>query len=84
MEQDQPLNIQAKSILNPQAKNEQSVFLNKIALQQRGKSTGGKSNFEDGHDQFFIDTLKDIILKTQVNEWRLRLEAQEALFELIN
>ncbi len=43
-----------------------------------------KSNFEDQpHDQFFIDSLKDVILKTQANEWRLRLESSEALFELI-
>jgi len=34
-------------------------------------------------DQFFIDSVKDLILKTQVNEWRLRLESSEALFELV-
>ena len=35
------------------------------------------------HDQFFIDSVKDLILRTQINEWRSRNEASEALFDLV-
>jgi hypothetical protein len=69
--QDEPLNIQAKSIINPQlAKQESSGFLTKIAQQnnppQPRVSTKQQRHFgEDGsHDQFFVDSIKDIILKT--------------------
>jgi hypothetical protein len=34
-------------------------------------------------NQFFIDTVKDLILRTQINEWRQRYESTEALFDLL-
>ena len=88
-EQDHGLNIQAKSILNPQlAKQESQGFLTKIAQQNKSviPKTRNPNNFDNNsntHDQFFIDSTKDLILKTQVNEWRQRLESSEQLFDLI-
>lgn len=69
-------------------KNESSHYLSKIATQN--KNHGSRTSVKQGEeqyfqavDQFFIDTVKDLILKTQVNEWRPRLESSEALFELV-
>ena len=108
----EPLNIQAKSLLNPSAhllaKQESQGFLSKIAQQTKQQPTpvAGAANTSAGaqnparhgnqartstadgpgvqlHDQFFIDSVKDLILKTQINDWRSRHEASEALFDLI-
>jgi hypothetical protein len=31
----------------------------------------------------FNDAIKDLIMRSQVNEWKIRLECSEALFEMI-
>jgi hypothetical protein len=35
------------------------------------------------HDHFFTDSVKDLILKTSINEWRQRFDATEQLFDLL-
>ena len=62
-DQEGPLSVQAKSILNPSlAKQESSGFLTKVAQQSRNNHP--KKDEEQKLDQFFIDGLKDIILRT--------------------
>jgi hypothetical protein len=34
-------------------------------------------------DQFFIDSLKDLILQTQNSDWKAKLESVELLFEFM-
>jgi len=89
------LNIQAKSILNPSLaqmqKNESSNYLSKIS--QQNKNVASRASVKNGDesgsqqhqtaDGFFTDAVKELILKTQVNEWRFRLESSEALFDLV-
>ena len=82
--ENEPLNIQAKSILNPQAqKQESSGFLNKIASQNKGAKKGTMLS-DSELDQEFLDQLKDLIGKVISNEWKLRLESSEILFEFIH
>ena len=76
-----PLNIQAKSILNPSMKDS-SGFLNKIALQNKSNTNnkkGSNSSSSDGSDsdQFVIETLKELSGKMQSGDWRMRLEGEE-------
>lgn len=53
--ENEPLNIQAKSILNPQAqKQESSGFLNKIASQNKGTKKASMGS-EHELDQEFLD-----------------------------
>ena len=75
-------------------KNESSNYLSKIS--QQNKNVGSRVSVKHGDDSgsmqpgvqqtvesFFTESAKELILKTQVNEWRLRLESSEALFDLV-
>ena len=55
-----------------------------LANGQKNININQESNQNSHHfDAFFIESLKDFILKTQINDWRTRLEASEALFDFI-
>jgi hypothetical protein len=55
-----------------------------LANGQKNINITSEINQESHHfDAFFIESLKECILKTQINDWRTRLEASEALFDFI-
>lgn len=60
----EPLHIQAKSMMHPLNKQDSGNLVGRHSQQ------GKPPKIEAQHDHFFIDSVKDLILKTQINEWR--------------
>eukprot|EP00347_Sterkiella_histriomuscorum_P009023 403342823 len=73
---DQPLNIQATKIIKP------SQIKKRVSQEDVKNVTPQKKDAV--LDQFFIDTLKDLILQTQIQDWKTKLDSVNNLYDFMN